>query len=252
ENKEEILTSVLKNYAVKKPRLKESFKIIKNKLEINEINLADRKALEKEHEKNFGSTICDSHLIERGFVDGHTNYEYEWYLHIDYTQKKKEYIELFINRVRIAAVSLSMLVKDYAGRSQFMDSLLIDPNELIEEMSNENYRKLLGEILADSDKRIQSIMNKDISAEEGPLNHHYISHLYGGVSERELISYALKASVGVDDYAIIAMDQKIDQLLEILADKGSNKEMELLLALGYLLDFYAINFELNQTSCTVG
>lgn len=251
DHKERLLGTVFKNYKDRYSTFNESFELIRKKVETNKIDLTERKELEEKHEEDFGTTICDSHLIERGFVDGHTNYEYEWYLHIDYEQKKKEYLELFINRVLIRTVNLSHLIKDYAEKSEFIDSIYIDPNDFVEKLSNEDYRKFLGQILADSDTRIQSIMDRKKSPESGPANHKYISHLYGGISEKELITYAFKNSTAADDYLVIAIDQKIDQLLKLLAAQGSQKELELLTAVGYLLDFYDINFELSQTSCTI-
>lgn len=251
ENKEKLLETVFKNYKNQYSIFNESFELVRNKLDTSKIDLSERKDLIEKHEENFGTTICDSHLIERGFVDGHTNYEYEWYLHIDYEQKKKEYLELFINRVLIRTVNLSLLIKDYAEKTELIDSVYIDPNDFVEKLPNENYRELLGQILADSDTRIQSIIDRENSVESGPINHEYISHLFGGVSEKELIIYAYKNSIAADDYLIIAIDQKIDQILKILSTKGSQKELELLTAVGYLLDFYDINFELSQTSCKV-
>lgn len=251
EHKEKLMTTVFKNYKDHYSSFNDAFELLIKKIEMNQIDLSGRKQLKEKHEEDFGTTICDSHLIERGFVGGHTNYEYEWYLHIDYEQKKKEYLELFINRVLIRTVNLSLLIKDYAEEAEFNESIYLDPNIFVEKLSNEEYRELLGQILADSDIRIQSIMDKKKSVENGPLNHEYISHIYGGVSEKELIIYAFKNSIAVDDYLVIAIDQKIDQLLKILATKGSQKELELLTALGYLLDFYNINFELSQTSCTI-
>lgn len=251
ENDEKVINTILTNYQREDYSFTEAFEKISKKIELDEMDLTDREALDEKYDEDFGSTICDSHLIERGFVDGHTNYEYEWYLHIDYDQKKEEYLELFINRVLITRVSLAVVVKDYLEKDE--ESIAnIDPIKLIEKMENEVYREILSDILADSDQRIQSIMNKDQSEESGPLSHNYISDLYGGVSEKELINYAEKISLAVDDYVVIALDQKIDQLIETVADKGSNNEMATAMGLGYLLDFYGIDFELSQTSCILG
>lgn len=252
DHEEKLENSVFKYYATEEYSLKEGFEKIANSLARGEVDVQARKQRALEHDERFGSTVCASHLIERGFVNGHENYEYEWYLHIDYDQKKEEYLELFINRVLIATVSLALMIKDYAERAQEEELLTVDPVELVAGMDNEEYRELLGQILGDSDQRIQGIFNKEESPINGVLSHQYVSELYGGVSGKELVQYALKTSVASDDYALIALDQKIDGVMKTLANKNQEKEMNILIGLGNLLDFYGIDFEKTQSSCLVG
>lgn len=251
ENDEKLFKTVFKNYKGKDRSLREGFEKIAQVLEAGEVDLTAREELALKLDERFGSTICASHLIERGFVDGHENYEYEWYLHIDYDQKKEEYLELFINRVLIDTVSLAIVIQDYTEENDPENLILSDPIELVESMEVERYRELLGEILGDSDKRIQAIMKGEPSSEDRLVSHEYISTLYGGVSEKELVDYALKATVAADDYVLIALDQKIKQVMKVLADKDQEKEMKILMGLGYLLELYDINFELTQTSCVL-
>lgn len=251
ESYEKLSNSVFENYLNKEYFLKEGFEKLAEILEEEEVDKSAREELALKHDERFGSTICASHLIERGFVEGHQNYEYEWYLHIDYDQNKEEYLELFINRVLIDTVSLAPLVRDYADTEDLDTLPTTDPEEFVKKMDHDRYRELLGEILGDSDKRIQSILNKNPSPENGATNHQYISSLYGGVSEAELIEYALKTTVAADDYALIALDQKIDQVVEKLADNNQEKILKMLTGLGYLLNLYGIDFELTQTSCIV-
>ena len=248
DSKEKVLNSVLLNYEKEDDSFIEAFEKIVENLELDEMDLRDREALDVKQAEKFSSTVCDAHLIERGFVEGHTNYEYEWYLHMDHKKNKKEYLELFINRVFIREVSVAVVIKDYIEKENEETLSSLDAVELIEELDNEHYREILTKVLADSNERIESIMNKTASEETGALSPNYISHIYGGVSEKELIQYAEKISLATDDYVVIALDQKIDQLVEIVAGKGSDNEMDTVMGLGYLLDFYGIDFEFSQTS----
>lgn len=236
KNENALLTSVFKPYENQGYSLKEGFEKLAACLAAERVDTTARKKLQLEHEEYF-QAISAAYIIERGYVNGHANYEYEWYLHLDERQNKKEYLSLFINRIFISKSNFTPFTKS-------TESLAV--------MKDEDYHNLLQQVLADSDERMQSIKKGDKSPTKGVLNHQYVSDLYGGVSTKELVQYAKKATVSGDEFVLLALDQKIDEVMKTLAGKNQTKEMEILLGLGYLLDLYDFNFERTQTSHLVG
>lgn len=233
KNEKLLLTSVFKPYENQGYSLEEGFEKLAACLAVERADVAARKKLEAKHEKRFQELAAAAHLIERGYVQGHENYEYEWYLQLDETPKKKERVALFINRVYILETSLA---------------LIPEPAEAVAPINQEAYQRSLQQIIDDADERLQSIRAGEKSPTKGVLNHQYVSDLYGEVSTKELIQYATQATVTGDEFVLLALDQKIDAVMKVLAGNNQAKEMDILLGLGYLLDLYDFDFERTQTS----
>lgn len=234
KNEHLLLTSVFKPYANQGYSLKDGFEKLAACLAAGRADATARKKLQVKQEERFQELVAMAHLIERGYVEGHENYEYEWYLQLDETPKKKERVTLFINRILIVETSLA---------------LIPESAETIATMNQESYQRSIQQVLADADERLQSIRAGEKSPTKGVLNHQYVSDLYGDVSIKELIQYATQATVTGDEFVLLALDQKIDAVMKVLAGNNQAKQMDILLGLGYLLDLYDFDFERTQTSC---